>query len=143
MHLLQTSSTTFDDIVEPVDLGQTPGDIVVLSFVDSDLAGLASAYAADKEALPSLRLVHLRELRHPMSIDLWIETCARHAKIIVVRLLGGLDWWRYGIDALCTIARDKGIALAVLPGEDRDDVRLGEASTLPPEELATLLAYFR
>ena len=143
MHLLQTSSTTFDDIVEPVDLGQTPGDIVVLSFVDSDLAGLASAYAADKDALPSLRLVHLRELRHPMSIDLWIDTCARHAKIIVVRLLGGLDWWRYGIDALGAAAQANGIALAVLPGEDRDDVRLGEASTLPPDELAALLAYFR
>ena len=143
MHLLQTSSTTFDDIVEPVDLGQAPGDIVVLSFVDSDLAGLAAAYAAGNDALPSLRLVHLRELRHPMSVDLWIDKCARHAKIIVVRLLGGLDWWRYGVEALGAVARDKGIALAVLPGEDRDDARLDDASTLPPDELAALLAYFR
>ena len=52
MHLLQTSSTTFDDIVEPVDLGQIPGDILVLSFADSDLAGLAAAYAAGKDVLP-------------------------------------------------------------------------------------------
>ena len=143
MHLLQTSSATFDDIVEPVDLGQTPGDIVVLSFADSDLAGLAAAYAADKDVLPSLRLAHLRDLRHPMSIDLWIDKCARHAKVIVVRLLGGLDWWRYGVEALGAMAREQGIALAVLPGEDRDDPRLAEASTLPPDELAALLAYFR
>ena len=143
MHLLQTSSTTFDDIVEPVDLGQAPGDIVVLSFVDSDLAGLAAAYAADKDALPSVRLAHLRDLRHPMSIDLWIDRCARHAKVIVVRLLGGLDWWRYGVDALSAMARENGIVLAVLPGEDRDDRRLDGASTLPPDELAALLAYFR
>ena len=40
MHLLATSSTSLDDIVEPVDLGQPPGDIAVLSFADSDLAGL-------------------------------------------------------------------------------------------------------
>ena len=143
MHLLQTSSTTFDDIVEPVDLGQIPGDILVLSFADSDLAGLAAAYAAGKDALPSLRLAHLRDLRHPMSIDLWIDKCARHAKVIVVRLLGGLDWWRYGVEALSAMARAQGIALAVLPGEDRDDQRLAEASTLPPDELASLLAYFR
>ena len=39
MHLLSTSSTSLDDIVEPVDLGQTPGDIAILSFADSDLAG--------------------------------------------------------------------------------------------------------
>jgi cobaltochelatase CobN len=143
MHLLQTSSTTFDDIVEPADLGQTPGDIVVLSFADSDLAGLAAAYAADKDVLPSLRFAHLRDLRHPMSIDLWIDKCARHSKVIVVRLLGGLDWWRYGVEALGAMAREQGIALAVLPGEDRDDPRLAEASTLPPDELAALLAYFR
>ena len=143
MHLLQTSSTTFDDIVEPVDLGQKPGDILVLSFADSDLAGLAAAYAAGKDALPSLRLAHLRDLRHPMSIDLWIDKCARHAKVIAVRLLGGLDWWRYGVEALSAMARANGIALAVLPGEDRDDPRLTEASTVSADELATLLAYFR
>ena len=58
---------------------------MVLSFADSDLAGLAGAYAADKGALPSLRLAHLRDLRHPMSIDLWIDKVGRHAKVIHFR----------------------------------------------------------
>ncbi len=57
---------------------------------------------------------------------------AAHAKVIVVRLLGGLDWWKYGIERLSALARERGIALAVLPGEDRDDARLAAASTLPP-----------
>jgi cobaltochelatase CobN len=60
-----------------------------------------------------------------------------------VRLIGGLDWWRYGVERLAAVARTRGIALAVLPGEDRDDPRLAEASTLPVEELAALLRYFR
>ena len=143
MHLLQTNSTHLDDLVEPIDLAQPPGDIVVLSFADSDLAGLAAAYAAEREKLPSVRLAHLRDLRHPMSIDLWIDKVARHAKVIVVRLLGGLDWWRYGVDALSSVARECNIALAVLPGEDRDDSRLDQASTLSPDELKTLLEFFR
>jgi cobaltochelatase CobN len=143
MHLLATSSTTLDEIVEPVDLGQPPGDIAVLSFADSDLSALAAAWADDKDALPSVRLAHLRDLRHPLSVDLWIDQVAAHAKVIVVRLLGGLDWWRYGIDRLAALARARGILLAVLPGEDRDDPRLAEASTLPANELADLLAYFR
>jgi cobaltochelatase CobN len=143
MHLLQTTASSLDDSAEPVDLGQTPGDIVVLSFADSDLAGLAAACAAERHRLPSVRLAHLRDLRHPMSIDLWIDKVARHAKVIVVRLLGGLDWWRYGVEALASIARERNIALAVLPGEDRDDPRLEAASTLPADELAALLAYFR
>jgi cobaltochelatase CobN len=143
MHLLTTSSTNLDEIVEAVDLGQPPGDIVVLSFADSDLAGLAAAWEAERAALPSVRLAHLRDLRHPMSIDLWIDRVGAQAKVIVVRLLGGLDWWKYGIERLSALARERGIAFAVLPGEDRDDARLAAASTLPEPELDTLLRYFR
>src|SRR5215470_5012061 len=143
MHLLATTSTRLDEIVEAVDLGQPPGDVLVLSFADSDLAGLAAAWAVDREVLPSVRLASLRDLRHPMSVDLWIDGAAVHAKVILVRLLGGLDWWRYGIERLSRLAHDRAIALAVLPGEDRDDLRLAEASTLPQPELDALLRYFR
>jgi cobaltochelatase CobN len=143
MHLLTTSSTGLDEIVEAVDLGQPPGDIAILSFADSDLAALAAAWDAERAVLPSLRLAHLRDLRHPMSVDLWIDRVGARAKVIVVRLLGGLDWWRYGVDRLAALARERGSALAVLPGEDRDDPRLDAASTLPPDELRRLLQYFR
>jgi cobaltochelatase CobN len=143
MHLLATTSATLDDIAEAVDLGQPPGDIVVLSFADSDLSALAAAWREELDRLPSVRLAHLRDLRHPMSVDLWIERVAAHAKIIAVRLLGGRDWWTYGLERLAALARERNIALAVLPGEDRDDIRLTEASTLPGAELAALLAYFR
>ena len=143
MNAPRNDSTNLDEIVEPVDLGQPPGDIAVLSFADSDLAGLAAAWAAERSALPSVRLAHLRDLRHPMSVDLWIDRVGAHAKVILVRLLGGLDWWKYGIERLSALARERGIVLAVLPGEDRDDARLAAASTLPPEELDRLLRYFR
>src|SRR5262245_48718833 len=143
MHLLATTATSLDDIVEAVDLGQPPGEIAILSFADSDLTGLAAAWDAERAVLPSIRLAHLRDLRHPMSVDLWIERVGAHAKIIVVRLLGGLDWWKYGVERLSALARERGIALAVLPGEDRDDARLAAASTLPAAELDALLQYFR
>ena len=143
MHLLATSATSLDDMVEAVDLGQPSGDIVVLSFADSDLSVLAAAWDAERAALPSVRLAHLRDLRHPMSVDLWIDRVGARAKVVVVRLLGGLDWWRYGVERLSVLARERRIALAVLPGEDRDDPRLADASTLPPQELETLLRFFR
>src|SRR5215467_16267531 len=129
MHLLTTSSTNLDEVVEAIDLAQPSGDIAILSFADSDLAGLAAAWAMERDVLPSLRLAHLRDLRHPMSVDLWIDSVAQHAKVIVVRLLGGTEWWRYGIDRLAELARARNIALLLLPGEDRDDVRLAAAST--------------
>jgi cobaltochelatase CobN len=143
MHLLTATSTNLDEIVEPVDVRQPPGDVVVLSFADSDLSGLAAAWAIEKHRLPSVRFVHLRDLRHPMSVDLWIEHAATRAKVILVRLIGGLDWWRYGVEQLSAVAHAHDIKLALLPGEDRDDPRLAEASTLPPQELNTLLCFFR
>jgi cobaltochelatase CobN len=143
MHRLNTTGTSLDEIVEPVDLKQPPGDVVVLSFADSDLSALAAAWAVEQHALPSVRLVHLRDLRHPMSVDLWIERVAIRAKVILVRLIGGLDWWRYGVEQLSSLAYSRSIRLALLPGEDRDDPRLAEASTLPAGELTTLLRFFR
>src|SRR6201993_4866151 len=143
MHLLASTSASIDDLVEAVDLRQSPGDIVILSFADRDLSGLAAAWAAQRDGLPPVRLANLRDLRHPLSVDLWLDTVGRHAKVVVVRLLGGLDWWRYGIERLSSLARENFIALAFLPGEDRDDPRLAEASTLPAHELNTLLRFFR
>ncbi|MEP9388574.1 cobaltochelatase subunit CobN [Mesorhizobium sp. KR9-304] len=144
MHLLTTSSASLDDLVEPVDLRQAPADIVALSFTDSDLAGMAAAWKAEAQNLPAMRLAALRDLRHPMSVDLWIDSVAAHAKVILVRILGGYDWWRYGCDQLAAMARVRGIKLALLPGECRDeDPRLIECSTLPRAELDVLLSYFR
>src|ERR1700681_4948253 len=104
MHLLTTTTATLDEIVAPVDLGQTPGKVAVLSFADTDLSGLAAAWKLERDALPSMRFAHLRDLRHPLSVDLWIARVGRHAKVILVRLLGGQDFWRYGVEAVRLLA---------------------------------------
>ncbi len=144
MHILPTISASLDDLIEPVDLRQAPADIVSLSFTDSDLAGIAAAWKRHETTLPSMRLAALRDLRHPLSVDLWLEKVATHAKVILVRILGGYEWWRYGCDQLAALARTRGIKLALLPGECREqDERLVECSTLPREELDALLAFFR
>jgi cobaltochelatase CobN len=144
MHNLPTTSASLDDLVEPVDLAQSPADVVALSFTDSDLAAIASAWRRGGENLPSMRLAALRDLRHPMSVDLWLDKVAAHAKVILVRILGGYDWWRYGCDRLAALARQKGIRLAMLPGECREqDERLVECSTLSRAGLDDLLALFR
>lgn len=44
------------------------------------------------------------QLSHPYSIDSHTDTVIRHAKIVVVRLLGGRRYWPYGIDQICQIA---------------------------------------
>lgn len=141
MHILNVTSASLEDLIEPVDLGQAPSDLVAASFSDSDLAALAGAWDA---GMPELRLAALRDLRHPMSVDLWVDGLVSRARVVLVRLLGGFDWWEYGCERLAAVARERGIALALLPGECReDDARLAALSTVAAEERAGLLACFR
>lgn len=135
MHLLVRQTVSIDEADQAIDLGQTPGDIVVLSFTDSDLSALAAAWMARKHELPVLRLASLQKLRHPMSADLYIESVVARARYVIVRLLGGADYWRYGLDQLAAVCRDQGIALAVVPGDGRADERLAAASTIPADDL--------
>jgi cobaltochelatase CobN len=142
MHILATQIATLDEAETAIDLAQSPADVVVMSFSDSDLSALAAAWEADG-ALPSLRLADLKRLKHPLSVDLYIERVVAHAKVVVLRCLGGLEYWRYGLDRIAEVARARGIMLAALPGDDRPDPRLASLSTMPPEALDRLDRYFR
>jgi cobaltochelatase CobN len=143
MHLLVTTGARLDESETAVDLAQSPADVVVLSFSDSDLSALAEAWRQSPGELPSLRLASLKRLKHPMSVDLYLERVANAARAVIVRCLGGLEYWRYGIERLAASARDRGILLAALPGDDRTDPRLAAHSTLPRAALARLNDYFR
>lgn len=141
MHLLVRQTVSIDEADQAIDLGQTPGDVVVLSFTDSDLSALASAWAPLKADLPTLRLASLQRLRHPMSADLYIDDVVAHARYVIVRLLGGADYWRYGLDQVAAVCRRNGIALAVVPGDARADERLATASTVSAKDLARIDAW--
>jgi cobaltochelatase CobN len=141
MHLLATSGADIDDLEQAVDLAQSPAEVVVLSFSDSDLSALAEAWRAAADELPSLRLASLKRLKHPMSVDLYLDRVVADSRAVVVRCLGGLDYWRYGLEHLAAMCRSRSIMLAVLPGDDRADGRLDALSTLPPEATARLYSY--
>ena len=124
MHILRIETRSLDETVEAVDLGQTPAEVVFLSFSDSDLNALQRAYDAAPWPKPTLRLASLAALRHPYSIDLYLERVCAEAKLVVARVLGGADYWRYGVDELAALARRKKFKLALLPGDRRADARL-------------------
>src|SRR5207302_8399994 len=121
-----------------VDLAQTPGDIIVLASADTEIALLAAAQArqsprgrvADPKA-PSLRLAPVMRLGHNFSVDLYMATVAQ-ARLVVARLLGGSAYWPYGVERLVETCREHGVALALLPGDDKPDRELAELSTVPP-----------
>jgi len=73
-----------------------------------------------------------------MSVDLFADTTLKGTKAVLVRLLGGLDYWRYGAEQLGRRCRELGVTLAIVPGDGRPDIRLSALSTLPLEDLARL-----
>ncbi|MBL8834735.1 MAG: cobaltochelatase subunit CobN [Alphaproteobacteria bacterium] len=133
MHLLATIQGSIDDGAAAVDLGQTPGDIVVFSAADTEIAALSDARRAladDGLALPRLRLADLKLLGHPLSVDLYLDTVVTGARLVIARLLGGRGYWTYGVDQLARLCRERGIALALLPGDDQPDAELAALATV-------------
>jgi len=143
MHLLATEPGTIADGSAAVDLGQTPGDILVLASADTEIALLAAAQArrrAEEPRAPSLRLAPVMRLGHNLSVDLYMDTVAQ-ARLVIARLLGGSAYWPYGIERLAETCAEHGIPLALLPGDDRPDPELARLSSLPAEACRRLWRY--
>ncbi|MEM8974609.1 MAG: cobaltochelatase subunit CobN [Pseudomonadota bacterium] len=147
MHLLVAQSGTIDDGSEPRDIGQTPGDIVVLSAADTELALLSQVQSsrlqqtAPNANAKSLRLANWLQLKHNYSVDLYLEKTLSLAKIVVVRLLGGKTYWPYGLERLSNAARHGDFDLVVLPGDDKPDHALEEFSTVSADFRDQLWGY--
>ncbi|MBZ7922037.1 cobaltochelatase subunit CobN [Ensifer adhaerens] len=141
MHLLLAQKGTIADGNEAIDLGQTPADILFLSAADTELSSIAAAHGRRDGGL-SLRIASLMSLMHPMSVDTYVERTARHAKLIVVRPLGGASYFRYLLEALHAAAVSHRFQIAVLPGDDKPDPGLEPFSTVAADDRQRLWAYF-
>ncbi len=139
MHVIFRESHGLEETDTPTDLGQSPADLVVLSFSDSDLGAFAAGWHRAAGSLPALRLANLAALRHPLSVDTYLEQTLAGARGILIRLIGGVPYWAYGLQQVERLARAKGIALAVLPADGRPDPQLDAVSTLPSSTLQRLL----
>lgn len=142
MHLLAARQDDLTAEPQAVDLELSPADLVVLSFSDSDLSALAAAWRGRRAELPSLRLAALARLGHPLSVDLFIDRVIRPARGVVLRLLGGAGYWRYGLERVVAVCREGGIPLAVLPGDARPDPTLEGWSTVPADAVTRLWRLF-
>ena len=144
MHLLAATPGAVDDGSEAVDLGQTPGDIVVLSAADTEIASLAAAQAARRsadDATPSVRLANYLRLGHNLSVDLYTDQIISNAKLVIVRLLGGRGYWIYGVDEIAAACAAAGIPVAFLPGDDQPDAELSQLTTLDEASTHRLWQY--
>ena len=132
MHILAPQSQRIEDTEQAVDLGQDPGDIVFLTSADTEIAGFSqNAHVLTDKV--SLRLANLLTLTHPYSVDLYVENTIIGSKCIILRLLGGANYWSYGLEAIVECTRKNDIPLLVLPGDDKWDENLVSNSSVSSE----------
>ena len=122
MHLLQAQPGLICDGEEPSDLVQEPGELLVLSAADTDLAILSAALAEiPAQDFATARLCSWLQLKHPFSTDAYLGRMAGTAKTIAVRLLGGKAYWPYGVEQLQLLAAAQAFEVLFLPGDDKED----------------------
>ena len=143
MHLLAAKPGGFIDEEGIIDLRQSPGDVVILSSQDTSLGLLAEVADQLPDDYPSLRLANLVNLSKPAAYDLYEDAVLQHSKLIIVALLGGVSYWRYGIDQLQELALKRGISLILVPGDDQPDYELTSLSNCDEKHCHQLWRYLR
>lgn len=147
MHLLASKPGGFVDDEGIVDLQQTPADLVILSAADSSLASLAKAVDLLPPDFPSVRLANWLQLAKPAAFDLYRDKVLDHAKVVVVSLLGGKNYWPYGFEQLLEWLSEasphKPRQLIIVPGDDSSDPELTQASSVSSEQVHRVWRYLR
>ena len=143
MHLLAARPGGFTDDEGIIDLKQTPADIIILSSQDTSLALLAEVADTLGNDFPSLRLANTVHLNKAAAYDLYEHSVLQHAKLIVVSLLGGKNYWPYAVEQLCQLAQRKTISLILVPGDGQPDEELFSFSTTKSEDVIRVWRYLR
>ncbi|WP_193336798.1 cobaltochelatase subunit CobN [Devosia beringensis] len=140
MHLLSAQAGAIQQEGEAIDLNQRPGALVFASSADSELSMLAAA--ADRAGEEQLRLANTLRLSNHLSVDLWLEQTVAHARLVVLRLIGGAAYFQYGVDELTALCANRRIPLVLLPGDTNPDAILQSRSTIHPDDWTRLHQLF-
>lgn len=140
MHLLSAQAGAIQLEGEAIDLAQAPGAYIFASSADSELAMLAAA--ADRAGAGELRLANILRLSNNLSVDMWLEKAVAHARLVVLRLIGGAAYFQYGVDELTALCTNRNIPLVLLPGDANPDPILQSRSTIHPEDWSALHRLF-
>lgn len=143
MHLLTAKPGGFSDEEGIIDLQQSPADIVILSAQDSSLALLSQVIKNLPNDYPSIRLANLIHLNKPAAFDLYADAVLESAKLIIVSLLGGESYWRYGLEQLQQLSQQQGITLIIVSGDDQIDPQLLDYSNVQRQECLQCWHYLR
>ena len=114
---------------------QPAAPVLLLSSADTDLLAIDQLLEREPQLLTvELRGLNLASLAHPAQIDHYLNSTVRHARLVVVRLLGGRGHWSYGLEQLQSWAGTApGRQLLVLAGTADEEQVLAGLGTVDPD----------
>jgi cobaltochelatase CobN len=142
MHRTATISGESTSIENTIFVEQTPAPIVIITSADTDLQALAQVWAQMPAGFPEVRALNILAVQQQVVIDTYAEEVLAQAKVIVVRLLGGVGYWSYGLEVVRELATANGIALILIPGDDQPDLSLLSRSTVPLDDVNQFWRYW-
>jgi cobaltochelatase CobN len=121
-----------DEESEPFQaIAQDPADIILLSAADTEILTWSAAVQRLPKGFPSVRALNLDRLRDTRVFDAYLDDVLQDSRVLVVRVLGGLGYWREQLEQIHLMARAHSIALLCLPGDAQPDTSLAALCTVP------------
>jgi len=143
MHRIATTPGGYNPLAEGVIvIEQTPAPIIFLTAADTDIQTLAGAVNHLPENFPAVRVTNLLNLQQQFTIDDYAEKVLSQSRLIVIRLLGGVSYFLYGLEVLKEIAEKYQIKLIIIPGDDRPDAELISHSNISLSLVNQVWQYF-
>lgn len=116
--------------------------IALLTHADTDLAALSRGLSLLPDGFPPVHGFSLQAVRDSRGMAALLETELRHARVVVVRVLGrlsGIPGWQ----ALLHAAGERHQSLLVVSGTGEPNPELDVVSTVAPMILRETLAYLQ
>jgi cobaltochelatase CobN len=120
---------------------QTAAPIVVLTAADTDGQTLANCLPRLPEGFPSIRMTNLLQIQQQLAIDAYTDDVLSKAQVVVVRLLGGVAYWPYGLEVLEALSQ-AGLHLIVVSGDGFMDPGLMGRSSVDLAVATQVWRYF-
>ncbi len=116
-----------------VPIEQEPADIVLLTAADTEILTWSAAVRQlqnEFSEFPSVRALNIARLTDARVRDAYLDDVLQEAKVVVLRVLGGMSYFREGFEQIHLLAGSHGISLICLSGDEQFDPELAELATV-------------
>jgi cobaltochelatase CobN len=110
---------------------QEPADLLLLTAADTEILTWSAAVSRLPADFPSIRALNLDRLSDRRVFEVYLDDVMQEARVLLLRVLGGLGYWREQLEAIHLLALAHDIKLIVLPGDAQPEPGLAALCTVP------------